>query len=95
MEVIDLFCGVGGFSHGATVAGARVILGVEADPKIAQMYRSNFDHATRVETLSLDHLDQYVKPLNEHPNAHLHGSPCQKLSQANTTTRTQRRVSVS
>ena len=49
MEVIDLFCGAGGFSKGATLAGARVILGVEADPKIASVYCNNFEHKVRVE----------------------------------------------
>jgi DNA (cytosine-5)-methyltransferase 1 len=88
MEVIDLFCGAGGFSKGATLAGARVILGVEADPKIASVYCNNFEHEVRVETLRREDLEQYVKLVKEHPNAHLHGSPpCQKLSQANKTTR--------
>ena len=35
---IDLFAGVGGFSLGAAAAGARVILAVEACPKIAALH---------------------------------------------------------
>ena len=88
MEVIDLFCGAGGFSLGATLAGATIVLSVEADPKIAEVYRRNFDHDTIVETLSDADVDRYVDIVRRHPDAHLHGSPpCQKLSQANKTTR--------
>lgn len=88
MEVIDLFCGIGGFSHGATLAGANVILGVEADEKIADLYRKNFDHDVCIETLGDELLDKYVALVESHPAAHVHGSPpCQKLSQANKTGR--------
>ena len=38
---IDLFAGVGGFSLGAAAAGARVILAVEACPKIAALHTLN------------------------------------------------------
>ena len=31
MEVVDLFCGIGGFSAGAIAAGAKVVLGADRD----------------------------------------------------------------
>ena len=32
MEVVDAFCGAGGFSAGAMVAGCRVTVGIDSDP---------------------------------------------------------------
>ena len=32
MEVVDAFCGAGGFSAGAMVAGCRVTMGIDSDP---------------------------------------------------------------
>ena len=88
---IDLFAGVGGFSLGAAAAGARVILAVEACPKIAALH-----------TLNLPHIPIAIEELGRQPPAifanklrklhklaggghlHLHGSPpCQSLSVAN------------
>lgn len=86
MEVVDLFCGCGGFSLGSSQAGASVILAVEADEKIAQVYRNNFDHRLDVVAIGPDNVDEYVDFVRAHPNVHLHGSPpCQKLSQVNKT----------
>ena len=32
MRVVDLFCGLGGFSAGAAMAGAEVVVGIDSDP---------------------------------------------------------------
>lgn len=88
MKVVDLFCGTGGFSCGAVMAGADVVLAVEADNKIAESYRKNFDHTLVVEALGPENVDKYVQLIRSIPHVHLHGSPpCQKLSQANKTAR--------
>ena len=42
MEVVDAFCGAGGFSAGAMVAGCRVTMGIDSDPvpvRVAWMRR--------------------------------------------------------
>ena len=89
MRVVDLFCGGGGFSCGATQAGAEVVLSVEWDAKIAAIYKANFPpgerHEVRVEELGGDpesmasEIRAMIKE-DEEP-LHVHGSPpCQKLS---------------
>ena len=88
MIIADLFYGCGGFSKGAEMAGGKVILAVEADPKIAEVYRLNFDHTVQVKTLG-DDVDDIVSDLMPHAQSlHLHGSPpCQSLSNANCVTK--------
>ena len=85
---VDLFAGGGGFSTGATQAGAEVVLAIEADADIARIYMLNHDlHAPRVETLGGD-FDSLAQELARIDELHLHGSPpCQRLSQANQKTR--------
>ena len=84
---VDLFAGCGGFSTGATQAGAEVALAIEADVDIGRVYTLNHDHAPRVETLGGD-FDSLAQELARIEDLHLHGSPpCQRLSQANQKTR--------
>ena len=88
---IDLFAGVGGFSLGAAAAGARVILAVEACPKIAALHTLNLPHIPiAVKELGRQSPTIFANKLRKlHELAggghlHLHGSPpCQSLSVAN------------
>jgi site-specific DNA-cytosine methylase len=41
MQVVDLFCGLGGFSAGAIEAGAEVILGVDHDSVPLKLWVAN------------------------------------------------------
>lgn len=45
LRAADLFCGCGGFSQGAAMAGVDVVCGVELDERVIGIYRANFDHA--------------------------------------------------
>lgn len=91
MQVVDLFAGVGGFSCGAERAGAKVIMAVEKDPRIAACFRSNHAPGTPVfeETLGEQspatmarRLRRLLRATSGH--THVHGSPpCQALSQVN------------
>ncbi len=93
MKVVDLFCGGGGFSCGARSAGAELLLSVEWDAKIAEVYAANFasdGHEIRVEELGRDpqimarEVRSLARSCGSEP-LHLHGSPpCQKLSSAGT-----------
>ena len=48
-EIVDLFCGGGGFTTGALAAGWKVVLAVEGDEKIASIYKkNNEEHDVRV-----------------------------------------------
>lgn len=43
-QVLDLFCGAGGFTLGVQRAGATVIAGVDNDEQALETYNANFDH---------------------------------------------------
>ena len=87
VQVVDLFCGGGGFSAGAIEAGENVILAIELDNKIAKVYSNHFDHSPRIQELGGD-IEEITSELKEFGPIHLHGSPpCLKLSQVNQTNR--------
>ncbi len=76
-RVVDLFCGIGGFSYGATLAGHSVILAVDSDPLLLGAHIRNNDN-TRHMCCKLPREDL---PLPKEGDWHLHGSPpCTKLS---------------
>ena len=41
MEVVDAFCGAGGFSAGAMAAGCRVTMGIDSDPVPLKLWAAN------------------------------------------------------
>lgn len=75
--VVDLFCGIGGFSTGAKNAGHRVVLAVDCDPFLLGAHVRNHSEAEHMCCrLPCDDL-----PLPTEGPWHLHGSPpCTKLS---------------
>lgn len=74
--VVDLFCGIGGFSTGAAQAGHRVVLAVDNEPRLLSCHSSNHDCVHICCDLPADDL-----PLPESGRWHLHGSPpCTNLS---------------
>ena len=75
-DVVDLFCGIGGFSCGAVAAGHRVVLAVDSAPLLLGCHIRNHPRCQHVCTQLPDEL-----PLPTSGRWHLHGSPpCQKLS---------------
>lgn len=56
LKALDLFCGAGGSSVGATMAGIEVVGGIDRWPLAAMTFKSNFPNAevltTRLERLS-------------------------------------------
>jgi DNA (cytosine-5)-methyltransferase 1 len=46
IEGIDLFCGVGGLSHGLSAQGVRVVAGIDVDPACQYSYEANHKDAT-------------------------------------------------
>jgi len=86
--VVDLFCGMGGFTQGAIDAGAEVILSVDAWDEACKVHEANHPD-TRIDCISLGNPDWYkglltfLKPYRGNYHIHLHGSPpCQALSNA-------------
>ena len=84
--VVDLFCGCGGFSVGASQAGHRVVLAVDCDDVALAYHRANHRACTHVRMKLGTHSEErLVALIRDHvPSAkkwHLHGSPpCQLFS---------------
>lgn len=80
--IVDLFCGCGGFSLGAELAGFRSISAVDIDPILQSGYRRNFP-GTKVVQGSVSDIDksawrQFIG--NVRPDGVIGGPPCQGFS---------------
>jgi DNA (cytosine-5)-methyltransferase 1 len=75
-DVVDLFCGMGGFSCGAKRAGHRVVLAVDNNETLLKCHQDNHPECRHL-CLELP----TMLPLPTSGKWHLHGSPpCTKLS---------------
>ena len=84
MNVIDLFCGCGGFSKGFEQAGFDVRLGIDVWQDAVTTYKANFPHAATIvgdiSTLTgKDLLDAAGMSANE-VDVIIGGPPCQGFS---------------
>lgn len=79
MRVVDLFCGMGGFSKGMQNAGCTIVAGVDLNKQALESYQLNFPNAKAI------HADITSLSLNDLPEHDLliGSPPCQKFSQAN------------
>ena len=87
IDVVDLFCGVGGFSEGARLAGHRAVLAVDSNKSALDAHKLNHPSAVH-ELANLPEDD--IGRLLPSPSTkwHLHGSPPRtKLSRAGGTNR--------
>ena len=50
IKCVDFFCGSGGTSAGLMRAGIQIVVGVDNDPDAATTFRSNFPHASLLES---------------------------------------------
>jgi site-specific DNA-cytosine methylase len=87
VEVVDLFCGGGGFTEGAIRAGAKVVLAVDCwEPALEVHHANHPDVPTENLMLGGSIVETAIfirKRLSPGAHFHLHGSPpCQKLSNA-------------
>ena len=79
MEVVDAFCGAGGFSAGAMVAGCRVTMGIDSDPVPLKLWAANTGGRAVCATIGNDAVDWP----EARPGRHVHLSPaCTHLSKA-------------
>jgi len=89
IAVIDLFCGMGGFSQGAIEAGAKVVLAVDLWEEALKVHIHNHP-STPIIRMTLGTKNQFSLFMREVEkwrkmgyHVHLHGSPpCQALSNA-------------
>jgi len=81
LQAIDLFCGVGGLTHGLQCAGIDVRLGVDLDPACEYPYKANNRSAfllASVEKLGSHTLSSYL--LGNAPLLLAGCAPCQPFS---------------
>lgn len=79
LKVVDLFCGMGGFSKGMQNAGCTIVAGVDLNKQALESYQLNFPSAKAIHAditkLTLDDLPEHDLLIGS--------PPCQKFSQAN------------
>ena len=90
IAVIDLYCGLGGFTQGAIEAGATVILSIDAWDEAIKVHKKNHPEIPcwNLKLGTSSDWKLIKKVMNKYPNyhIHIHGSPpCQALSNASST----------
>ncbi len=94
LYLVDLFCGAGGFSQGATQAGAKVVLAIDSWGLALDVHRQNHPTTKHVNMILGQEVSSQLEeiigdvlgPQFDHTQDHLHihGSPpCQQLSTVN------------
>jgi DNA (cytosine-5)-methyltransferase 1 len=86
IPIVDLFCGAGGFSCGAMLAGHHVALAIDCDVASLKIHKANHPHAAHARMLlGAETEDLVLELIKKHVPEHgpwlLHGSPpCIKFS---------------
>ncbi|MBB78081.1 MAG: hypothetical protein CL844_03670 [Crocinitomicaceae bacterium] len=84
--VVELFCGIGGWTEGARQAGCHTVLAVDSNVQLLRLHNLNHPETTQcVMTVGTDTEDELLELIRAHvpPGRafHLHGSPpCQRIS---------------
>lgn len=80
--ILDLFCGCGGFSLGAELAGFHSIAAVDIDPTLQSAYKRNFPKTKAVESdVSEIQLNDWRQLIGKsRPAGIIGGPPCQGFS---------------
>lgn len=61
MNVLDLFCGCGGFTKGLVDSGLNVVAGIDIWDKACENYRQNFKHLCLCKDLETFHPSDFVR----------------------------------
>ena len=81
MRVVDLFCGTGGFSHGAHRAGLNVVRAFDIDPVLTSSFDYNFPQTPLTLADMIDLSGAAVLRDAGHPiDGLIGGPPCQSFS---------------
>jgi len=80
--IVDLFCGCGGFSLGAELAGFRSLAAIDIESKLQSSYRSNFrdSNAITADVMDLDEAAWRHLLGRKRPDGVIGGPPCQGFS---------------
>lgn len=87
MNVIDLFCGIGGLSDGFRKNGFNIILANEIDNEIANSYEKNHPDTIMIND-DIKNIIPQIKNLNNKIDVIIGGPPCQGFSMAGARIRT-------
>ena len=79
---IDLFCGCGGFSLGANLAGYKNLLSVDIDPILTSAYKLNFPNSNLqlANLATIPDIRKLLKNPDQKPSLLIGGPPCQGFS---------------
>ena len=86
LPVVDLFCGLGGWSEGCRQAGFQTVLAIDSNMRLLKLHKLNHPRSTHCAmTLGPDTEEDLVSMIRAHvPEGqpyHLHGSPpCQEFT---------------
>lgn len=82
VSIVDLFCGCGGFSLGAELAGCKPMVSIDIDPILQSSYRKNFPKVNSIQA-SVSDLDASAWRVflgKKKPDGVIGGPPCQGFS---------------
>lgn len=82
LNVLDLFCGAGGFSEGFRQAGYKIIAGLDNDEQALTTYQFNFSEALAIKKDLSDNLEGLEKVFSHKIDVIIGGPPCQGFSVA-------------
>tara|TARA_Y100001934_G_scaffold221956_1_gene264758 strand:- start:967 stop:2142 length:1176 start_codon:yes stop_codon:yes gene_type:complete len=83
LNVLDLFCGAGGFSYGFRHAGYRILAGIDNEENMLKTFASNFHDSIAIKKdLSEDNLEGLESIMSSTVDVIIGGPPCQGLSVA-------------
>lgn len=91
LYIIDLFCGAGGFSFGASQAGANIAVAVDSWDKALQVHQANHPKTIHLNMelggnikKTTELILSKLPPMKKNDKIHIHASPpCQQLSNIN------------
>jgi len=82
-NVLDLFCGAGGFAEGFRQAGYKIIAGIDFDDNALTTFEFNFPEALTIKKdLSRDYIEGMDKIFSHKIDVIIGGPPCQGFSVA-------------
>ncbi len=81
-SIVDLFCGCGGFSLGAELAGLHTLAAIDIDPILQSGYKKNFPLSNAVEgnVADIAFSDWHLLIGHQRPHGIIGGPPCQGFS---------------
>jgi len=83
LNVLDLFCGAGGFSEGFRQSGYNILAGIDNDKNALDTFAKNFPEAVTIQKdLSEDNFSGMDKIIDEQIDVIIGGPPCQGFSVA-------------